>query len=71
MCLETIIPLVVRHSRNKRIGNSDMQSSITETELVNNRLEETRYVRDDELVNVLVDIAEGNETKNISVSDCN
>ena len=44
-----------------------MQPLITETELVNNRFEETRYVSDDELVNVLVDIAEGNETKNISV----
>ena len=44
-----------------------MQPSITDTELVNNSLEKTQYVSDDEFVNVLVDIAKGSETNNIGV----
>ena len=59
-----------RHSRNKRFGHSDMQPSTTDTEL-NKRLEETHYVSNDELVNVLVDIAEGSETNNIGVVENN
>ena len=56
-----------RPSRSKRFENSDMQPSITDTELVNNSLEKTQYVSDDEFVNVLVDIAKGSETNNIGV----
>ena len=45
-----------RYSRNNRFGHSDMQPSITDTEL-NNRLEEIHYMSDDELVNTLFDVA--------------
>lgn len=42
-----------RHSRKKRFENSDIQSSVTNTESVNKRLEGTQYENDDKLVNVM------------------
>ena len=60
-----------RHSRNKLFDNSDKQRSKMDTELVNNRLEETLYVIDGQLVNALFDIVEVNGTNNIGGDENN
>lgn len=46
-----------RNSRKIGFGNFDLQPSITDSELVNNTLEQAQYTSNDELVIVLVDTA--------------